>query len=109
MAAVHTVLAEHKIDLRAVRQLASIDVKKDEQGLLLAAEALQLPAVFYSAEQLNGLAGDFSESEFVRKTVGTGNVCERAAACGGGKLIVKKTAMDGVTVAVAEQQREITF
>ena len=37
------------------------------------------------------------------------NVCERSAAAGGGKLIVKKTARRGVTVAVAETAWEVNF
>ena len=48
-------------------------------------------------------------SEFVRKTVGTGNVCERAAVLAGGELIIKKTAVNGVTVAASVQERRIEF
>ena len=56
-----------------------------------------------------GIAGEFAESEFVRKTVGVGNVCERAAVCGGGTLIIPKTAKDGVTVAAAVNEWRIEF
>jgi cobalt-precorrin 5A hydrolase len=50
----------------------------------------------------------------VKKTVGVGNVCERAAVLGcGGKdasaLILKKTASEGVTVAAAVRERRIEF
>ena len=51
--------------------------------------------------------GSFTESEFVKKTTGVGNVCERAAmaACletsKTARLLVKKHACDGVTVAAA--------
>lgn len=52
---------------------------------------------------------DFPESEFVRKTTGTGNVCERSAvaACRLGvrasecRILIHKEAEDGVTVAAA--------
>ena len=47
--------------------------------------------------------GDFSSSEFVKSVTGTDNVCERSAVrCSGGKLVLRKTAVDGVTVAAAE-------
>ena len=46
---------------------------------------------------------------FVKNTVGTGNVCERSAVADGGKLIVRKRVLDGVTVAVAEKERRIEF
>ena len=40
---------------------------------------------------------------------GVGNVCERAAMRGAEKLLVKKTAVDGVTVAVAAEHWEVSF
>ena len=64
---------------------------------------------FYSAEQLSAVPGCFSTSEFVRNTVGVDNVCERAAAASGGEIIVKKTAINGVTAAVAEMKWGIEF
>jgi len=101
MNAVRSVLGDRDIDIRSVCRIASIDVKKDEEGLLEAAEKLGADTMFYTAEELNAVPGEFEESEFVKKTVGTGNVCERAAALAGGKIIIKKTAMTGVTVAVS--------
>ena len=109
MAAVHTVLDPEEIDIRAVGTIASIVNKKDEAGLLETARVLGAKTVFYTADELNAVPGEFDESEFVRKTVGTGNVCERAAVLTGGRLIIKKTAVNGVTVAVSVQERRIEF
>ena len=63
----------------------------------------------FSAAELEAVPGVFPDSEFVRKTVGTGNVCERAAVLAGGKLIVPKTAGNGVTVAVSVKDWGIEF
>lgn len=106
---VKDVLTENRIDFRSVCGVASIDAKQDEAGLLEYAEKMKLPLTFYRAEELNAVPGDFEESEFVRKTVGVGNVCERAAVCGGGKLLVGKTAKEGVTVALAAQNWRVEF
>ena len=107
--AVKNTLKEYNIDIRAVERIVSIDVKKDEEGIRGAAERLNAELKFFTAEELNAVPGEFTESEFVRKTVGTGNVCERAAALSGGKLIIRKTAGNGVTVAAAEREWRITF
>ena len=107
--AVNAVFSAHGLDIRAVGKIATIDVKKDEPGLLEFAEKLGIGSTFYTADELNAVEGDFEESEFVKQTVGTGNVCERAAALDGGKIIVKKTAESGVTVAVAEKNVRIEF
>lgn len=54
--------------------------------------------------------GGFSSSEFVKKTVGADNVCERAAVKdAGGKLIAHRRAQDGVTVALAEENWRVLF
>lgn len=101
-------LWDKKIPLERVSDVASIDVKKDEEGLLIFAKAHELPLHFYSAEELALVDGDFKSSEFVENSVGVDNVCERAAVlCGGsGKLIMGKTARNGVTVAVFERDFE---
>jgi len=109
MGAVRSVLDEACIDIRAVGRIASIVNKREEKGLLETAEELGAETVFYTADELNAVPGDFEESEFVKKTVGTGNVCERAAVLAGGELLIKKTAVNGVTVAVSVQERRIEF
>ena len=109
MSSIKKLLADNGLDILAVGKIASIDLKKDEVGLLSCARELNAKMVFFSADELNSAEGDFDESAFVKNTVGTGNVCERSAVLAGGKLIVRKTAMDGVTIAVAEKEWEIKF
>ncbi len=85
--------------------VSSIDVKKDEKGIIALAKSIGAPFLTYTADELMALEGDFSSSEFVRQTVGTDNVCERAAliAAGeGGEIIRKKTSYDGITLALAK-------
>ena len=104
-----TVLSAHGIDPRAVWRVASIDVKREEAGLLAFAQSLGAETAFYSAEALAAVPGAFSESEFVKKTVGVGCVCERAAALAGGTLLIPKTVCAGVTVAAAIGEWRISF
>ena len=87
----------------------SIDLKQDEAGLLTACEKNNWPVHFYTAQQLRDVAGDFTPSDFVRSVTGVDNVCERAALLDAEKLIVQKTARDGVTVAVAAEHWEVRF
>lgn len=100
---------ENDLDARAVKRVASIDLKQDEPGLISFCEKAGIPLRFYSAEQLNEVEGEFTPSRFVRETTGVDNVCERAAMIGAEKLLVKKTAADGVTVAVALIKMEVCF
>ena len=88
----------------AVAAAATIDLKKDEPGLLAFCAAHQLPLRTFPAEVLAAAEGDFTPSDFVKSVTGVDNVCERAAVCAGGWIIVPKQAKNGVTVAVARKE-----
>ena len=101
---VRETLEELGLRREGVCALASIDVKKEEPGLLSLAAELGVPLVTFSAQQLEEAELDgwtFAESDRVREHVGTGNVCERAAvAAGVGKILRGKTSGDGMTICV---------
>ena len=95
-----------KIDERCVVDIASVDLKKDEQGLLAFAEKYKWQTKFYTAAELEEVQGDFTPSAFVESVVGVSNVCERSAvlASKGGKLLLNKTSLNGVTLAIAIEE-----
>ncbi len=99
------------LDLRCVKAIASVDLKKDEQGLLAFAQKYNLPAHFYTADKLNSVAGEFTQSAFVKSVVGVSNVCERSAVIdsANGKLLLKKTSLNGVTLAIASENLVLDF
>ena len=96
------------LHMEQIAAVASIDIKKEEPGLLDLAQRIRRPFYVFRPEELRSLPGDYTSSSFVARTVGVDNVCERAAvaAAGGGQLVVPKTAGDGMTYAVAELSRE---
>ena len=108
-ARIEAVFAANGLNIEAVGAVATIDRKGDEPGLVDCCRDRGWPLKLYTAEQLEAVPGAFSDSEFVRAAVGVGNVCERAALAEGGRLVVPKTAGDGVTVAVAEMKWGIDF
>ena len=89
---------------QAIARVCSIDLKKEEPGLLAFCAERKLPFLTYSPEELAQVAGDFTPSEFVRQVTGIDNVCERSAVLGsgGGPLLQRKCKGDGVTLAVAQ-------
>ena len=99
--------AERGVVPEAVERAASIELKRDEAGLLSFCEAHGWPLRFYSAEELRASPGAYSASAFVESVTGVDNVCERAAVlCANGSLIEKKFACGGVTFALAARQRD---
>lgn len=111
-ALVKTQLAALKIDFRCVAGVASVDLKQDEEGLLSFVRKYGLAVNFYSAQELAEQDGAFSASQFVRKVVGVDNVCERSAMKAAGaeaKIILPKTAQEGVTLSVAQIAWQVKF
>ncbi len=88
--------------------ICSIDVKADEMGLIKLAQFYGVRFLTFSSEELDSLQGDFSNSQFVKEKVGTGNVCERSAILGAGEksyLVMNKYASDGITLAEAKREK----
>lgn len=106
---VKAVMTEYNLAAEGICSFASIDLKKEETGILAAAGEWGVPFITYSASELLLAEGEFSSSDFVRRTTGVDNVCERAALLQAGRegtLLVRKQAADGVTVAVAARSRK---
>ena len=109
---VYRVLKESGISMEQVAALASIDRKKDEEGILWMSSHYGIPFVTYSAEELQQVEGSFHASEFVKSQVGVDNVCERAALRFSGPdgiLITGKQAEDGMTAAIAKRRWSVSF
>ncbi len=109
---VNRVLKESGISMEQVAAFASIDRKKDEEGILWMSSHYGIPFVTYSAEELQQVEGTFHASEFVKSQVGVDNVCERAALRFSGPdgiLITGKQAEDGITAAIVKRIWSVSF
>lgn len=109
---INDVFKDNGLDTGLICAIASIDLKRKEEGIHQFSKRLRIPFVMFSAETLESIEGDFSSSEFVEKTVGVDNVCERSAVAAsgkGGELVLSKTAKDGMTIAIAKRKCRIIF
>ena len=103
---VSTVLKDAELSKKSIRNLATIDVKKDEEGLLAYAKRTGLTIDLFSKEELEKAKLVTPPSLHVIDAVGVGGVCEPAAMLSArtSNLIVKKVKSGNVTVAVAEME-----
>lgn len=90
--------------LGELREVATIDLKAREPGLIEFCLRHQLPLRVFERESLAGRPWVTQPSNWVRQNVGVDGVCEPCAllASHRGRLIVPKTAVNGVAVAIAE-------
>ena len=116
---VEKVLSENDLSLEDIAEIATIDLKQKEYGLVLFAQKEKIRLTTYTAEELAKVEGDFSGSDFVKNVTGVDNICERAAvltaqgaflaAQGASCLVVRKSCGDGVTAAVARRSLRLRF
>ena len=88
--------------IRDVREMATVDLKAGEPGLLEFCAAHGLPLRVFARATLAARPWVGKPSEWVRQNVGLDGVCEPCAlvASTRGTLLVPKTSLDGVAVAV---------
>ena len=103
-AALEAALTKIGRNIADVSLLASTEVKVDEAGLLALSAELKRDIRFHSNEKMQETidAYGLSESPFVKKNIGIGNVAEAAALASvpAGRLALAKTKFEKVTVAL---------
>ncbi|WP_432157619.1 precorrin-3B C(17)-methyltransferase [Streptomyces sp. bgisy153] len=82
-------LREAGLSPRSVAELATVDAKSEEPGIVGAAARLGVPVVTYPAEKLAAVEVP-NPSAAPLAAVGTPSVAEAAALAGGGELLVPK-------------------
>ncbi len=108
--AFEAVLSKSGCHRLSVFQAASIDLKKNEPALVEFCKNHGFPFMTYTAGELLAVPGEYTGSEFVKKITGVDNVCERAAVlASGGRLINKKEAGNGVTMALAISEPKLSW
>jgi len=109
------VLDKYNILKQAIFQISSIDLKKNEIGIIDICNELKVPFITYSSEKLMQIEARFTCSNFVMKTTGVDCVCERSAVMPlfekgiEYKQLVSKYAKNGVTIALAEKLIRLEF
>ncbi|WP_033287079.1 precorrin-3B C(17)-methyltransferase [Streptomyces sp. NRRL F-525] len=86
---VESAVRDAGLSLASLAQLATVDAKSDEPGIVEAAERLGVPLVTYSAGELAAVEVP-NPSDAPLAAVGTPSVAEAAALVGGGELLVPK-------------------
>ena len=100
---VKRVFKETGISIKSIRNLATIDIKMDEQGLLDFAERYALGIEYFKAARLGRIKAPSGVSVFVKEATGVGAVSEPAALLSSGakRLWARKKKSKMATVAVA--------
>jgi cobalt-precorrin 5A hydrolase len=89
LALIEGALSDAGLSPRSLAELATVDAKADEPGIVQAAVHLGVPLVTYSADELTAVAVPHP-SDASLTALGTPSVAEAAALARGGELLVPK-------------------
>ena len=95
------------ISTKAIRVMGTVDIKKDEVGIIESAKYFNVPLKIISRDKIKKIEDRFETSDFVRKTIGVGAVsapCSILASEREGKLLIEKSKFQGITVSVYEEE-----
>jgi len=94
-----------------IREAATVEIKKDEPGLLEWCRANRVPLRIFSVAVLAGRAWVSKPSAWVQKNIGLPGVCEPCAllASPQGTVVVPKMAVNGVAVCLVKNQKAQQF
>ncbi len=100
--AIEACLKDLKLSSKSIRALGTVEIKKDEIGIIEAAKHYDVDMVIFTIDEISKVDHMFSKSDFVKKTIGVYSVSEPAAFLLGGKLILEKSKHDGITVSISK-------
>ncbi|NFV13971.1 cobalt-precorrin 5A hydrolase [Clostridium sporogenes] len=96
------VLKKENIDLKSINSIVSVEIKKDEKAINELSSFLECPFITYSIDEIKKIEHKFKSSDFVRKTIGIGSVCEPSIELKGATIIKEKQKLNGMTLAIGK-------
>ena len=94
-------LAEYNIDINAVKEIGSIEIKKDEKAIIDLAKFLDVKFKIFSVEEISKVDHLYEKSDWVKKNVGVYSVSDPVAhLLSEGRVIINKQKYDGITFSI---------
>ena len=104
--AIDNVLSNLSLHKKSLKLIATVDIKKEEEGIKKAADYYDVPLKIIKSKDIKIIETKFKTSSFVKEKIGIGAVCEPSAYLGSnkkGRFLMRKKSFDGITIAVWEE------
>lgn len=98
-------LKKLNLSVNSIKSLATIEVKKDEKGIIEASKYFNCPLKIFTIEEIKEVEDKFSKSQFVKDTIGVYSVSGPAAFLLGGNMISEKSKHEGITISISKEIR----
>lgn len=96
-------LKAYNIDLRAVKAISTVELKKNEKAIIELGKYLNCEINIFTIEQIKAVEHKYKASDFVRKSIGVAAVCEPCVELSEGRLLTQKMPFSGMTLCIGEE------
>jgi len=100
---IYEVLSEEGLSPLSVGKVGTIEMKKDEPGIIGAVEHFGCKLKTFTVEDISNVQQMFMKSDFVNGVTGVHSVSAPVAHLLGGRMIREKAVKDGITLSVTEE------
>lgn len=101
--AIDELFRELKLSKESIKEIGTVEVKKDELGIIETANYFRVNMKIFSLDEIGRVDHKFGRSEFVKDTIGVYSVAEPSAYLLGGRFISKRTSHDGITLSITKE------
>lgn len=99
---VKEILSENNLDIRSVRCISTVELKKNEIAINMLSKALKCNIDIWQINDIKQVQAKYKGSDFVEKTIGVRAVCEPCVQLSGGKLLTQKICINGMTLCIGK-------
>lgn len=97
-------LSEHNFEEKAVKIVASIDIKKHEYAIEYLSKALNAEFKTFSSQEIKKIQYKYNGSDFVEKSIGVRAVCEPVVELSKGLIMMEKFNLSGMTLCIGREE-----
>lgn len=104
--AIEEKLDQLNLSKNSIRAIGTVEVKKDEKGIIESAKHFKSPLEIFTIDQIKEVEENFSKSQFVKDTIGVYSVAEPVAFLLGGEIVSGKSKHDGITISISKERKD---
>ncbi|GKX31279.1 cobalamin biosynthesis protein CbiG [Vallitalea longa] len=103
------VLEDLKMNINRISRISTVEVKKDEKGIIELARSLKVPMDIVTLDEIREVQYLFHGSDFVERTIGVTCVSEPCGylSSNRGECILNKVKANGITISLWKNKEEI--
>lgn len=95
-------LEELNIDRRAVKYVATVEIKKNERAILELNKFLKSELKIFTKDDIREVQHQYKGSDFVEKSIGIRAVCEPCVELSGADIFTEKISLSGMTLCMGK-------